>query len=165
LKTAVQQTPVLDKSAVTNLLALAIMLTGYGMHSDVLFNIGLFAVSGAITNWLAVHMLFEKVPGLYGSGVIPARFEQFKQAISELMMEQFFSEANIDRFLSTRSDKQSLDLSGVIAKVDLAPAFAVKKLSRRSSNLLLKRCSSRWQILPRVMIFTSCSRVSWSSQE
>ncbi len=123
MKTAVQQTPVLDKSAVTNLLALAIMLTGYGMHSDVLFNIGLFAVSGAITNWLAVHMLFEKVPGLYGSGVIPARFEQFKQAISELMMEQFFSEANIDRFLSTRSDKQSLDLSGVIGKVDLAPAF------------------------------------------
>ena len=24
------------------------------------------------------HMLFEKVPGLYGSGVIPARFEDFK---------------------------------------------------------------------------------------
>ena len=62
--------------------------------------LGLFALSGAITNWLAIHMLFEKVPLLYGSGVIPARFEEFKLAIRQLMMEQFFTEENIDRFLS-----------------------------------------------------------------
>ena len=35
-------------------------------------------------------MLFEKVPFLYGSGVIPAHFEEFKQGINNLMMEQFF---------------------------------------------------------------------------
>ena len=27
---------------------------------------GLFAFSGAITNWLAIHMFLEKVPFLYG---------------------------------------------------------------------------------------------------
>jgi len=69
-------------------------------------------------------MLFEKVPGLYGSGVIPARFEDFKLAIRQLMMEQFFTEENIDRFLSSNSGSaSSIDLSPVIEKVDLSPAF------------------------------------------
>ena len=69
-------------------------------------------------------MLFEKVPGLYGSGVIPARFEDFKLAIRQLMMEQFFTKENIDRFLSGNSGGASpIDLSPVIDKVDLSPAF------------------------------------------
>lgn len=62
---------------------------GLFLQQPLVLSVGLFAFSGALTNWLAVHMLFEKVPGLYGSGVIPARFEQFKQAIADLMMEQF----------------------------------------------------------------------------
>ena len=39
-----------------------------------------FALSGGITNWIAIHMLFEKIP-FYGSGVIPKRFEEFKTGI------------------------------------------------------------------------------------
>lgn len=85
---------------------------------------GLFAFSGAVTNWLAIHMLFEKVPGLYGSGVIPARFEEFKSAIKSMMMEQFFTDENIDKFLSKESGgKPDLHLAPVIEKVDLSPAF------------------------------------------
>ena len=69
-------------------------------------------------------MLFEKVPGLYGSGIIPARFEDFKLAIRQLMMEQFFTKENIDRFLSSNSGSAvPIDLSPVIEKVDLSPAF------------------------------------------
>jgi len=69
-------------------------------------------------------MLFEKIPFLYGSGVIPARFEDFKTAIRNMMMEQFFTKENIDRFLSTGSGAaSSIDLSPVIEKVDLIPAF------------------------------------------
>ena len=69
-------------------------------------------------------MLFEKVPGLYGSGVIPARFEDFKLAIRQLMMEQFFTKENIDRFLSNNSGSAvAINLNPVIEKVDLTPAF------------------------------------------
>ncbi len=97
---------------------------GYVSGQHLIFTIGLFALSGAITNWLAIHMLFEKVPGLYGSGVIPARFEDFKSAIRQLMMEQFFTKENIDRFLSSNSGSATaIDLSPVIEKVDLSPAF------------------------------------------
>jgi uncharacterized membrane protein YheB (UPF0754 family) len=112
-----------NKSLITNLLALAFTLIGYVIDHHILFTIGLFALSGAITNWLAIHMLFEKVPGLYGSGVIPARFEDFKEGIRNLMMEQFFTEENIDRFLSGNKGKATLDLAPIIEKVDLSPAF------------------------------------------
>ncbi len=114
----------MNKSFITNLIALFATLAGYFLNHALLYTIGLFALSGAFTNWIAVHMLFEKVPFLYGSGVIPARFEDFKRAIKELMMEQFFTEENIDRFLSSGSESAtSLDLSPVIEKVDLNPAF------------------------------------------
>lgn len=68
-------------------------------------------------------MLFEKVPGLYGSGVIPERFEDFKVGIRTLVMEQFFSEENIQRFLSENQKSMQMDLTPVIKKVDLSPTF------------------------------------------
>ncbi|MBL4764638.1 MAG: DUF445 family protein [Colwellia sp.] len=114
----------MNKSITTNLIAFIIALIGYSSGQHLIFTIGLFALSGAITNWLAIHMLFEKVPGLYGSGVIPARFEDFKIAIRQLMMEQFFTKENIDRFLSSDSGNAApINLSPVIEKVDLSPAF------------------------------------------
>ncbi|EMP3073810.1 DUF445 domain-containing protein [Vibrio alginolyticus] len=114
----------MNKSLLTNVLAIALMAGGHQLQNDYLWYAGLFAFSGVITNWLAIHMLFEKVPGLYGSGVIPARFEEFKLAIKNLMMEQFFTEANIDRFLNKEmAGGVNIDLQPVIEKVDLNPAF------------------------------------------
>ncbi len=114
----------MDKSFITNSLAILVVIIGIAIKNELVLTIGLFALSGAITNWLAVHMLFEKVPGLYGSGVIPARFEDFKSAIRSLMMEQFFSEENIDRFLrASEGVKPDLHLTPVIEKVDLSPSF------------------------------------------
>jgi len=113
-----------NKSLLTNIIAVALIATGYFANQAVVFTMGLFALSGAITNWLAIHMLFEKVPLLYGSGVIPARFEEFKSAIKQLMMEQFFTQENIDKFLSDGAGKaDTIDLAPVINKVDLSPAF------------------------------------------
>lgn len=114
----------MDKTILTN--ALAALLTFAGFHTDspVLLSVGLFALSGAVTNWLAIHMLFERVPGLYGSGVIPARFEDFKLGIKQLMMEQFFNEQNIERFLSEQNGLQpDLHLAPVIEQVDFSPTF------------------------------------------
>lgn len=114
----------MNKSITTNFIALVAALVGYFAGNSIIFTIGIFALSGAVTNWLAVHMLFEKVPGLYGSGVIPSRFEEFKLGIRHLMMEQFFTQENIDRFLhSTSSEANAIDLEPVIETVDLSPAF------------------------------------------
>ena len=114
----------MNKSIITNSLAILVVIAGLILKNELVLTIGLFALSGAITNWLAIHMLFEKVPGLYGSGVIPARFEDFKLAIRNLMMKQFFTEENIDRFLRVSDGiKPDLHLAPVIEKVDLSSSF------------------------------------------
>jgi uncharacterized membrane protein YheB (UPF0754 family) len=58
---------------------------------------GLFALSGGVTNLLAIHMLFENIPLIYGSGVVPNKFEEFKAAIKSLFVEQFFTRKNIEK--------------------------------------------------------------------
>ena len=114
----------MNKSHITNGIALLVVLSGYLLPNPILLTVGMFALSGALTNWLAIHMLFERVPGLYGSGVIPARFEDFKKGIHELMMVQFFTEENIDRFLSEPGGKAAhFDFQPLIEKMDLSPAF------------------------------------------
>lgn len=114
----------LNKSFITNFLAFAIIVTGYLSANSIIFNIGLFAFSGALTNWLAVHMLFEKIPGLYGSGVIPNRFEEFKIAIKNLIMDEFFSQQNIDNFFADKNQLiSSINFSAIIHKIDISPAF------------------------------------------
>jgi uncharacterized membrane protein YheB (UPF0754 family) len=113
----------LNKSIITNGLALAIVLLGFMLDNVIIKTVGLFAISGALTNWIAVHMLFEKVPGLYGSGVIPERFEDFKSGIRTLVMAQFFSKENIQRFLTDNKQPVHVDFAPIIKKVDLAPTF------------------------------------------
>lgn len=114
----------MNKSLLTNLLSLLALITGALSGQAWLWTMGLFAFSGAITNWLAVHMLFEKVPLLYGSGVIPARFEALKQALHQLIMQQFFSQTHLSKALQQEATVlPTVDFAAVISKVDLTPAF------------------------------------------
>ncbi len=96
-----------NKSFMTNLISVGVIFIGYIWpgQSEFIKSIGFFALSGAITNWLAIHMLFEKVPYLYGSGVIPARFEEFKLSIKQLMMQQFFTVENIEQFIESEEEQ------------------------------------------------------------
>ena len=73
----------MNKSLLTNVVAVSLIGTGYisPVYSAEIKTMGLYSFSGAITNWLAVHMLFEKVPFLYGSGIVTERFEEFKKGI------------------------------------------------------------------------------------
>ena len=118
----------MNKSLATNFISVVILLAGLLLgdngYAAILTMVGLFALSGALTNWLAIFMLFEKVPFLYGSGVIPAHFEEFKKGIRALMMDQFFTLENIERFVSTGSANiASINLVPVIEKVDLNPTY------------------------------------------
>jgi len=116
-----------DKRLGTNLVAATLVCGGLWFNDpwrDTLLNTGLFALSGAITNWLAIYMLFERVPGLYGSGVIPLHFEDFKTGINELIMNQFFNRENVEKFFANSSGSKILpDFEAVFKKVNLNPAF------------------------------------------
>ena len=113
---------ILNKSFLTNLTAILIIVVGYlcPIERDLMKSIGFFALSGAVTNWLAIHMLFEKVPFLYGSGVIPNRFDEFKFAIKDLMMKQFFTQENVEQFIEAEEQQGSnvLNIDPLLNAID-----------------------------------------------
>lgn len=115
----------MNKSFITNLLAFILVLIGFFAENDLVFMVGLFALSGAITNALAIHMLFEKVPLLYGSGVVENRFEEFKSGIHSLIMDQFFTKENLRKFFEEEvsSKDSSFNISPVLERTDFSPAF------------------------------------------
>lgn len=154
----------MNKSMITNLLALITMAGGYLLQLPWLWAMGLFAFSGAITNWLAVHMLFEKVPLLYGSGVIPARFNELKLALHQLLMQQFFSQDNFSRLASNAADTEPLQLKlqPVIESIDLNPAFTALLDTVQKSSLggMLAMFGGAQMLLPLQQPFVDNLRAS-----
>ncbi|MEW5757385.1 MAG: DUF445 family protein [Pseudomonadota bacterium] len=117
----------MNKSLLTNLIAGALILVGLvsPWYGHVIIETGTFALSGALTNWLAIYMLFERVPLLYGSGIVPARFEEFKHVIKQTIMEQFFTPEQIKRFIDTEEEasERLLDLEPLVRVVDYDRVF------------------------------------------
>ncbi len=116
----------MNKSLLVNTICVVIIVVGHTAVPEPLkhhvINMGYFAFSGAITNWLAIHMLFEKVPGLYGSGIIPLKFEAFKSAIYKMVMTEFFSLENIKQF-AAKEAIQEFNLDPVIEQIDYNHMF------------------------------------------
>ncbi|MDX1807968.1 MAG: DUF445 domain-containing protein [Sulfurospirillaceae bacterium] len=114
----------MNKSLATDLVSALFVALSFIVpepYKNLLLYTGLFALSGALTNQIAIHMLFEKVPFFYGSGVIEARFEAFKASIKKLMMSQFFTKEKIDEFFE--KEERKIDLRPIIEESDFSPAF------------------------------------------
>lgn len=127
---------VMDKGWATNIVAFGFVGGSYllqGEAANAVREAGLFALSGAVTNQLAIHMLFEKVPFLYGSGIILERFESIREALKTLIMEQFFSPEKIEAFV--QSQERSIDLTPVIDQTDFSPAYDALVLSVMESPM------------------------------
>jgi uncharacterized membrane protein YheB (UPF0754 family) len=94
----------MDKGTVSNVISVAVLVVGWALPPSAIqalvLTAGMYAFSGGITNALAVKMLFDRIPGLVGSGVIPARFEQIRRKIKELILEHFFNEEYLRRYLA-----------------------------------------------------------------
>lgn len=112
----------MNKSLITNLISILIILIGFLYRDDFSFIIlvGVFALSGSITNWLAIHMLFDKIPFLYGSGVILNRFDDIKLGIKNLILKELFSAEQIDKFILDNKEKAS---GSIIEKIDFDRVF------------------------------------------
>ena len=120
----------LNMSLVTNLVSVGLIGVGYAIPSSFpianpIRQIGLYATSGAITNWLAIYMLFQRIPGLYGSGVIPGRFQEFKLGIRNLIMNEFFTREQVESFFHSHSEssKLTLDPAPILNIVDYNAMF------------------------------------------
>ena len=126
----------MNKSDITNIITILIMAFGYSNGNDLIYMVGLFAFSGAVTNSLAIHMLFEKVPFLYGSGVIESKFSQFKISIHNLLMNQFFTREHLTKFFQEEmsSAKKTIDFEKILNKTDFSPAYESLKESVMQSS-------------------------------
>ncbi len=110
----------LSKNVTPNLIALAIIAFSFVLQDPlkgIVLNIGLFALSGALTNWLAIHMLFERVPGLYGSGVIPLHFEEFKHGILTLVTKHLFNKQVVESTIGSGNESNTT----MSAEMDIGP--------------------------------------------
>ena len=112
----------MNKSLITNLFSILIIIVGYIYQENYPFIIitGVFALSGSITNWIAIHMLFEKIPLLYGSGVILDKFEDIKLGIKNLILQELFTETQINNFLLDNKVSAS---ETIINKIDFDKVF------------------------------------------
>ena len=125
------------KGSISNLTALAILLFGFVETpvASYCFAIGIFALSGGITNWLAIHMLFEKIPFIIGSGVVEIRFEEFKKGIRHLILEEFFNKENIENiYKELRSEavdkiKPSFDKDKIFNSLSFSLMYAASSIS------------------------------------
>ena len=125
----------MSKSAVTNFVALLLVVLSFFVDdslSKYFYFTGLFALSGAITNQIAIYMIFHKVPFIYGSGVIELNFEKFKASLKHIVMSQFFEKERVKRYLLEGVD--SLDLEPLIKNTNFDPAFDALKKSLMESK-------------------------------
>ena len=136
-------------SLITNLTAIIIIILSFifPLGSKTLFYIGLFGLSGSLTNWLAIHMLFEKIPFIYGSGVIPNKFLEFKTGLKKLIMEEFFSEKNLIDFFKK---DESFNLQTIINKIDKDKIFGkfLEAIEQSSLGGILVMIGGKEALLP-----------------
>lgn len=77
-------------------------------ESTLTATLAMYALSGALTNSLAIVMIFEKIPGVIGSGIIEKNFKSFQKKLKDVLIEHLFQDGlNIVSF-NTQSIGQSL---------------------------------------------------------
>ena len=122
----------MNKSVLTNFTAILIIFIGlFPIYNEIIFFTGLFALSGSITNWLAVYMLFDKVPLIYGSGVIPRNFVMFKAGIRNIVVNEFFAGDNFETFVKQNNEslKTKVEANLNFEKVFLKLTEAIEESS------------------------------------
>ena len=83
-------------------------------------------------------MLFDKVPGLYGSGVVPLHFEEFKKGILVLVTKHLFSDKTVESTLASEEasseSTSTFDAEPFIKGLDLDTAYDQLKMTIMESS-------------------------------
>lgn len=122
-----------NKGDVSNVVTFVIFCIGVLMRflgrkdelASAILAFGLFGFAGGATNAIAVTMLFDKIPFLIGSGVIPRRFKDILEALKSLILDTFFEEKFLRAYVSERSADlvSAVDLKGRLERAMQADGF------------------------------------------
>ncbi|CAM9147853.1 unnamed protein product, partial [Ectocarpus fasciculatus] len=124
-------------------------LDGDTLAAKYILGFGLFGFAGGLTNWLAVKMLFDRIPGLIGSGVIPRQFKEIREAVKDAVLEMFFDSSFLKEYLGTRSKQMIASMNfprmfkDTVSSPDFDEIFLTKltELSMKPEGLLLNTIS------------------------
>lgn len=124
----------------TNIFAFLLFIAGVllevndstkGEVSKYVLSAGLFGFAGSITNAAAVKMLFDRVPFLYGSGVIPNRFVSIRLAMKNTIMAIFFDEHYMEKYMAER-------VTGFMKAFDMKSKVQEMMTDPRLDDVILK---------------------------
>eukprot|EP01104_Vermistella_antarctica_P020306 TRINITY_DN8643_c0_g1_i1.p1 TRINITY_DN8643_c0_g1~~TRINITY_DN8643_c0_g1_i1.p1 ORF type:complete len:352 (+),score=104.08 TRINITY_DN8643_c0_g1_i1:336-1391(+) len=109
----------INKGFISNFITFWIMVVGITMRlvvpdliaSRFVLAIGLFGFSGGITNWLAIKMLFDRIPGVYGSGIIPSKFVEIRETVKNVVLKTFFDAEFIRHYLSQKASQLATSMN------------------------------------------------------
>jgi len=112
------------KGNVANFVAFVIMIVGLvltiiypdNLPLQYILAFGLFAFTSGITNWIAIRMLFDRIPGLYGSGIIEAEVVTIRQTAKDLIIKTFFNAEYLNRYISEKAGVllNTFDIEGIL---------------------------------------------------
>ena len=139
----------MNKNLLTNIISFSIMILGAfsPLYQNIIFSIGLFSLSGGLTNWLAIYMLFEKIPLIYGSGIIPNKFELIKEKIKKLIFDEFFTEKNLKTIVMSEVQFDPDHLIESVGKNNLFSKF-VEAIEESSLGNMLKLVGGKAALEP-----------------
>ena len=80
-------------------------------------------------------MLFDEVPGLIGSGVIPKRFEEIRAAVKKTIMKTFFDKKFIAKYVSDASED-------IMNKLGLKEKMAEFLMSEQGNAMLSEKLAN-----------------------
>lgn len=96
---------------ISNMIGMAIMISGFAVWIATdkknktgyyLRSIGLQAFAGGLTNWIAIQMLWNKIPYLAGTGIILEKYDEIRDALKETVMTTFFDETYLNWYVKDK---------------------------------------------------------------
>ncbi|GIQ80994.1 hypothetical protein KIPB_001886 [Kipferlia bialata] len=114
---------------VCNLICLSITLAGIWLRMEyskseerwlqivakMTFTVGIFSLSGGVTNAIAIKMLFDRIYlmprlSLPGSGIIPENFQSIRTSIKRMVMAMFFTPQFLQYYINKKAGELTSSL-------------------------------------------------------
>jgi len=128
-----------NKATISNFITLLIMVTGIVLHQiyqddeeidnkwvdafKLIRAFGLFGFAGGMTNWLAIRMMFDKIPFLIGSGILLNNFVEIRDNVKKTTMATYFDAGHLSHYVTQKTEiiLNSLQLDESIREVIRSP--------------------------------------------
>lgn len=83
------------------------------------FIVSKYSTSGGMTNWLAIRMMFDKIPFLIGSGILLNNFAEIRDNVKKTTMETYFDAGHLSHYVTQKTEiiLNSLQLGNVLNTV------------------------------------------------